>query len=455
VLLAACVSTPGETPRERAVAAADLGLKGPAYAPPQEAWWEQLGDPQLDRLVQEALARNPGLGAALARVRSAQEQAIAVGAGNKPQVALEGTATRERVSEHWIYPPPFAGGTFWESRLGANFSWNIDFWGRQSALIEQTKHSAEATALDAAGTSLLLSSAVTQAYVELTRAQQLEGLADRAAVQRERVLDLTRQRVRAGLDTDVESQSAQSNVALVAVDREQARLAQRSAIHALAALTGHGAEAYDRIGSPTLDFSRALELPGELPANLLARRPDVTAARLRVEAAQSGRQAAQANFYPNVNLVAFAGYTSIGLDKLLESGSRQWSVGPAIHLPLFDAGRLRAEYRKSSADLDVATANYNDTVLRAIRESSDQVARLHTLDQQLADQHRALDAAERAYDLAEQRYGAGLSNFLTVLNAETQVLNARRQQVNLLADRTGARIALIVALGGSFKETTR
>jgi NodT family efflux transporter outer membrane factor (OMF) lipoprotein len=435
--------------------AADLGLQGPAYAPPQAPWWEQLGDPQLDRLVQDALVRNPGLGAALARVRSAQEQAITVGASNKPQVSLEGTATRERVSENWIYPPPYAGGTFWESRLGANFSWNLDFWGRQSALIEQTRQSAEAIALDATSTRLLLSSAVTQAYVELARAHQLEALADRAAVQRERVLDLTRQRVRAGLDTDVESQSAQSNVALVAVDRKQTRLAQQSAVHALAALTGHGAEAYDRIESPTLDFARALELPGALPADLLAHRPDVAAARLRVDAAQSGREAAHANFYPNVNLVAFAGYTSIGLDKLLESGSRQLSAGPAIHLPLFDAGRLRAEYRKSGADLDVATSSYNDTVLRAIREAADQVARLHTLDEQLADQQRALDAAERGYELAEQRYGAGLSNFLTVLNAETQVLNARRQQINLLADRTNARVALLVALGGSFKESTR
>jgi outer membrane protein TolC len=174
-----------------------------------------------------------------------------------------------------------------------------------------------------------------------------------------------------------------------------------------------------------------------------------------VAASQSGREAAHAAFYPNVNLVAFAGFVSIGLDRLLDSESQQWSAGPALHLPLFDAGRLRAEYRKSNADLDVAIAGYNDTVLRAVRESSDQVTRVQALGQQLADQQRALDAAEKAYRLAEQRYGAGLANFLTVLNAETQVLNARRQRVNLLADRTSARVALLVALGGSFQETTR
>ena len=454
-VLAGCVTTPGESPREHAIAPAALGLQGAAWVPPADGWWLGLGDPQLDRLVQEALARNPSLAVALARVRSAQEQALAVGTSDNPQVSFDADATRERVSANYIFPPPFAGSTLWEARLGANLRWNLDFWGRQAALIAQAHQVAAATGLDAAGTSLLLSSAVTQAYVELARAGQLEALTGRAAEQRRRLLELTQQRVRAGLDSNVELRTAEANVALVAVEREQARLAQESAIHALAALTGHGTEAYSRIEAPALDLERALDLPQTLPADLLAHRPDVAAAHMRVTAAQSGREAAHARFYPDVNLVAFAGFTSIGLDKLLEGDSRQWSVGPAIHLPLFDAGRLKAEYRKSGADLDIATASYNETVLRAVRESSDQVSRLRGLDLQLADQHRALDAAESAYSMAEQRYGAGLSSFLTVLNAETQVLNARRQRVNLLADRTAARVALLVALGGSFKETIR
>jgi NodT family efflux transporter outer membrane factor (OMF) lipoprotein len=454
-VLAGCVSTPGETPHEHAIAPDALGLQGAAYVPPADAWWLGLGDPQLDRLVQEALARNPSLAVALARLRSAQEQAIAVGSSDNPQVTLDGSAIRELVSANYIFPPPYGGGTYWEGRLGINFGWNLDFWGRQAALIAQSQQVAQAASLDAAGTSLLLSSAVTQAYVELVRARQLEELTDRAAEQRRRLLELTQQRVRAGLDSNVELRSAEANVALIAVEREQTRVAQESAVHALAALTGHGAEAYSRIEVPALDLERALDLPQALPADLLAHRPDVAAARMRVTAAQAGREAAHANFYPNVDLVAFAGFVSIGLDRLLEGDSKTWSAGPAIHLPLFDAGRLKAQYRKAGADLDIATGSYNETVLRAVRESSDQISRLRSLDQQLADQQLALAAAESAYGMAEQRYGAGLSNFLTVLNAETQVLNARRQRVNLLADRTAARIALLVALGGSFKETTR
>jgi NodT family efflux transporter outer membrane factor (OMF) lipoprotein len=454
-LAAGCVGTPGQAPREAVLAPDTLALQGDAYVAPPDAWWRQFGDPQLDRLVAESLARNPSLAVALARVHSAQEQAVVAGSANDPQLSLDASATRERVSANYVFPPPYGGATFWEARLGANLSWNLDFWGRQSSLIDQAQQVANAAGLDAAGTQLLISSAVTQTYVELARARALEALAARAGEQRKRLRELTEQRVKAGLDSDVELRSAEANVALAQIDREQASLSQQAAIHALAALTGHGAEAYAHIDAPALDFERALDLPQALPADLLAHRPDVAAARLRILAAQSGREAAHANFFPNVNLVAFAGYVSFGLDKLLDSDSQQWSVGPAIHLPIFDAGRLQAEYRKSGADLDAATASYNETVLRAVREAADQVSRLQGLDRQLADQQRALDAAESAYGLAEQRYGAGLANYLTVLNAETQVLGARRQRVNLLADRTSAHVALLVALGGSFKEPSR
>ena len=451
--VAGCVSTPAGAPHEHPLAAQDVGLQGPAYAAPTADWWLALGDPQLDRLVQESLARNPGLAGALARVRIAQEQARIMGSTNDPQVSFDAHAIREKISANWIFPPPYAGGTYWDAQLGLNLAWNLDFWGRQAALIEQSELVAQSAALDAAGVSLLLSSSVTQAYVELARARQVAALVERAGAQRSRILELAQQRVQAGLDTDVEVQSAKAGVALVSVEREQARLAQEAAVHALAALTGHGAEFYAQVTDPTLEFDRALELPQSLPLDLLAHRPDVMAARDRAEAALAGRAAAKASFYPNVNLLGFAGWTAIGLDRLFDSSSQNFSGTGAIHLPLLDAGRLKAEYRRSGAEADAATAVYNETVLRAVREASDQLSRLRSLDQQLADQAIALQAAERAYRLAEQRYGAGLASYLTVLNAETQVLNARRQRVNLLADRTLARVALVVALGGSFKET--
>ena len=454
IVLSGCVDVPRNPPQERALEPASVGLSGPDYLAPGEGWWRTFGDPQLDRYVQDSLARNPGLAGALARVRSALAQAETAGASNDPQVSFDAEAYRQRVSEHYVFPPPFAGSTIWQGRLGVNLSWNLDFWGRQAALIEQSQRVTEAERFQAASASLLLSSAVAQSYVEFVRARRVEEVTEQVATQRRRIVDLARQRVDAGLDTEVELRGAESRLAQIGIEREQARLAQVSATHALAALTGRGPDGIQAPTAPRLDFDQALVLPEALPANLLAHRPDVAAARARVLAAQAGSAAAAASFYPDINLLAFAGFEAIGLDELLDPGSRSLSIGPAIHLPIFDGGRLRAESRKAGADWDAAVAAYNESVLRAAREVADQVSRLQSLERQLADLRRSLGAAEGAYRLAEQRYSAGLASYLIVLNAETQVLDARRLQVQLLADRTLARVALLVALGGDFQETT-
>lgn len=450
LLLGACVSTPPGGPRVTEIPADKLGLDGPAYDAPPGDWWTALGDPQLDRLVAQSLAGNPSLAASMARVRGAWEQARAVGAGDELRVDFDLNVYRSKVSGNYIYPPPYAGSTFWDGRVGFNLVWNIDFWGRQSALIEQARSNAQAAELDTVAAALALSGAVSQTYVDLERVTLLRDLADRSIEQREQLLGLTKRRVQAGLDSDVELRTAESSRAQADVELEQARVGARLAMHALAALAGAGAAGYDSIGKPALDLENPLALPAVLPADLLAHRPDVAAAKSRVMSARQGRAAAHAAFYPNVNLVGFAGFTAVGLESLPKGDSQTWTLGPAIHLPIFDAGRLKAEYGRSTADLDAAVSSYNETVLRAVREAADQAARVESLDRQLADQRRALDAAEQAYRLAEQRYEAGLATFLTVLNAETQVLGARRQRVNLLADRMLARIALLVALGGSF-----
>jgi NodT family efflux transporter outer membrane factor (OMF) lipoprotein len=191
-------------------------------------------------------------------------------------------------------------------------------------------------------------------------------------------------------------------------------------------------------------------LPSTLPADLLGRRADISAARWRVEAATQGMQAAKAQFYPNVNLSVFVGLSSIGLDRLVESGSRQYGAGPAIRLPIFDAGALRANLRGKAADVDAAVESYNGAVIEAVRETADQLNALQAIRRQQLEQAQAQQAAESAYDFATQRYGAGLSNHLTLLNAETATLAQRRQAVDLRARALSAQIGLIRALGGGF-----
>jgi outer membrane protein TolC len=157
---------------------------------------------------------------------------------------------------------------------------------------------------------------------------------------------------------------------------------------------------------------------------------------------------AKAQFYPNINLMAFAGLSSIGLGQLFNAGSRQWGVGPAISLPIFDAGRLRGNLRGKTAELDAAVQSYNGAVLEGVHDVADQIASSQSIARQQAQQRDAQAAAEGAYQIALQRYGAGLGTFLNVLSAEGTVLNQRRLGVDLAARALDTQVALIRALGG-------
>ena len=191
-------------------------------------------------------------------------------------------------------------------------------------------------------------------------------------------------------------------------------------------------------------------IPAVLPADLLGRRPDVAAARWRVEASAQDVAVARAQFYPNVSLTAFVGLASMGLGNFVEAGSREWGVGPALRLPVFDAGRLRANLAGKSADLDAAVESYNAALLDAVRDAADQLASSASVERQIAEQRQAGEAAEAAYAIARRRYEAGLGNYLQVLSAETQVLAQRRLAVDLAARRLDAQAGVMRALGGGY-----
>jgi outer membrane protein TolC len=187
-----------------------------------------------------------------------------------------------------------------------------------------------------------------------------------------------------------------------------------------------------------------------LPADLLARRADIAAAQTRIDAATAGRQAAHQAFYPDINLVGAAGFAAIGLSSLFSASSGQYGIGPAIHLPIFDAGELRAKYAGATAGLDESVAGYNAAVVGAVKQTADAVTQLSSIEAQAGQQREALRAARSSFDLATRRYRSGLSPQLNVLSAEDILIQAQQQDASLTADRMSARIALVMALGGGF-----
>jgi NodT family efflux transporter outer membrane factor (OMF) lipoprotein len=307
-----------------------------------------------------------------------------------------------------------------------------------------------AAALDADAAKLALAGMFAQAYVELSLAWQNLDIAHQTVDERQIILDLTQSRVTAGLENEASLEQAKALLALARIEVRRAEAQRDIGVHAIAALTGQGAEAYAGITRPAAGIENALPLPQSLPADLLARRPDILAAQARILAAARGREAAHADFYPNIDLAAFAGFQAVGLANMFGAGSVVAGVGPALHLPIFDAGKIRAQYARATADLDAAVADYNGTVIGAVRQTSDALTQVASLADQRAQQKLALDSATRAFDLARERYRLGLSGQIPMLTAEATLLEARREMAVLVSQAANQRVALLLSVGGGF-----
>lgn len=451
LLLSACVATPPTTPQVAEVKTENLGLTGGPAPHFPAAWWKAFGDPQVDRLAQQVMVGNPTLAGALARMRAAQAQLAVNQAEDLPQVTLDGSEQRTLFSKNYIIPPPFGGTYHWYGSLTTNFSWNLDFWGKQAALIAQAGATAEGAALDAQAAQLALGGSFAQTYIKLLLEYQNGDIADQAVAERADILKISQGRFDAGLENGSAVAQARALLAQAKADQLRYAAAREADVHAIAALAGQGAEAYATIVRPTPNLDVALPLPDKLPADLLSRRPDILAARARVEAAVQGRVAAKADFYPDINLAAMAGFQSLGLANLLTGGSFTMGVGPAIHLPIFDAGKLKAQYAGATAGLDIAVADYNGAVLNGIKQTADAMTQVKSLGAQAAQQRDAMANAQKAFRIAEDRYRSGLDTQIPMLTAESTLLQARSALAAVTAAAAQQRITLLLTVGGGFE----
>ncbi|HEY0266615.1 MAG TPA: efflux transporter outer membrane subunit [Rhizomicrobium sp.] len=452
LMLSACVDAPPTTPQLAQVQQANLGLTGDAAPHFPHRWWKAFGDPQVDRLAEQVESGNPTLAGALARMRAAQAELSVNRAEDRPQVTLDGSDQRTLFSNNYIIPPGYGGGAYrWYGSVAANLTWSLDFWGKQADLIAKARGLANAAALDTEASRLALSGAFAQAYVDLMLNYQNGDIADQTVAERAEILKITQGRFNAGLENASAVEQARSLLSLAKADQLRYQAARETDVHAIAALAGQGANAYDGIARPTLKIDTVLPLPGKLPADLLSRRPDILAAQLRVEAQVAGREAAHAAFYPDIDFTALAGFQSLYLSNLFTGGSFTYGVGPALHLPIFDAGKLRAEYAQSTAELDESVADYNGAVLNAIKQTADAMTQVKSLAAQREQQRDAVASAERSFRLAEERYRSGLSTQVPMLTAEATLLQARQALAGVVAQGVAQRITLLLTVGGGFE----
>lgn len=460
LVLGGCANPAGIGSSAKLIDPAAVGLLAPRLDPtpllvPQaEAglpadWWHGFDDPVLNGLVERALADSPNLKVAAARQARAAALVAGAQANEGPQLNGSADLTRQRFSANSIYPPPLGGSirTLATAQIGA--SWELDFFGRNRAAIEAAVGTRRAAEADTLAARTLLASQVARSYVQLGRLFDQRQVAERTLAQRNQLLGLIRQRVQGGLDTNVELRQGEGALPEARQQIEQLDEQITLVRHALAALTGQAPGALATL-TPQPGSVHALTLPQQVPVDLLGRRADIAAARWRIEAAGSDFKLARAQFYPNLNLSAFVGLSSIGLDRLLRSSSEQYGAGPALRLPIFDNGRLRANLKGKAAEIDGAIESYNGAVIDAVHEAADQIASLQSIARQQALQSEAQAAAEQAYALATQRYQAGLSTYTTVLNAESTLLQQRRLAADLRSRVLDSQIALARALGGGY-----
>jgi NodT family efflux transporter outer membrane factor (OMF) lipoprotein len=456
--LAAAACAGGPTPPERTtpVLESAKAFAGQTTAWPSDKWWVAYNDPQLTSLIEEALVHSPTLAQASARMRRSQALARQAGAANLPALSLEGGVQEVKQSYNTGIPPEFLPQGYNDvGRLNLDFSWELDFWGRNRAAIAAASSEARAAAADAAEARLALSTSIASAYADLAALYRARDVAERTLTVREQTLDLAQQRVDNGLDTQAELNQAKAGppsarAELKAIDEQIAITRNR-----LAALVGARPDRGQDIAKPAEAALAAVGLPQSLAADLIGRRPDVIAARWRAEASRSRIKEAKAAFYPNINLTAAIGYQSLFVERLFDGGSDYGSVGPAISLPLFQGGRLKGGLDAAVAGRDEAIASYDAVVLKAFEDVADAIASQRALDGRLLDSREALSASEAAYQVMRTRYEGGLANFQAVLISEQQVLTQRRIVADLESRRFTLDIALVRALGGGFTSDTQ
>jgi NodT family efflux transporter outer membrane factor (OMF) lipoprotein len=451
----ACASVPNlgpkPQPRPASAFASTLSLAGSDASWPGWGWWKQYGDPQLSQLMVEALEGSPDLAAAAARLRAAEGFAQKAGAALKPTIDAFAEVELSRQSQSNGVPPALVPGG-WNDRgsVGLSFSLDLDLWGKNRAALRAADADTDAARLEVEEARLAITTGIAATYAELAALHAQRDSLERALEIRIQTAKLVAQRVESGLDTQAELKQATARVPQARADIEATDEAIALTRNAIAALVGAGPDRALSIGRPAVGTLKTQALPANASIDLVGRRPDVQAARARVEAAAQRIKEAKAAFYPNINLTALIGFQAFGLGNLFSGGSQFGSVSPAVSLPLFHGGALQGQYRGRRGQYDEAVALYDRQVIEALRETADAVTSQKKLVSRLAESRRALADFEEANRLARQRYEHGLSTYLDVLSAEEGVLSARLAVADLETRAFTLDVQLIRALGGGF-----
>ena len=441
-----------EAPAGASVSGADL-----------TSWWRGFGDPRLSALVESALAQNLDAAAAATRIREARALERAAGASALPELAAQGSVTRQRISENAIPIPPGSGGSgafglpgqeFTTWRVGFDAGWEIDLFGRNLREREAARARTGAAVWDRRDVEISVAAEVASAYLRLRTLQAQIANAQAELDREQRFERLISARARGGLVTgeDVARRSSERAAAAAAIPNLQAQA--KAQIHALGVLAGTTPDALAGQLAPAAALPAAPAVPAGLPSDLLRRRPDIRSAERELAAATADIGIAVAELYPRFSLTAAPALVSIALGSLLEWSSRSFTAGAAIDWPLFDGGRRRATVEARTARQEQALIAYRKAVLTALQDVEDALSRISGDRERLERLEEAIGAARRAEDIARTRYRGGLVTYSDVLLAQARRLSLEEQLIETNGALARDTVSLFKALGGGWQSET-
>ncbi|HEV2702170.1 MAG TPA: efflux transporter outer membrane subunit [Steroidobacteraceae bacterium] len=413
---------------------------------PDAQWWHGFGSADLDRLMNQAQQANDDLKAAVARVEQSDAQVRIAGAALLPSLQAGFTPARQRM----ILPNgtnQAISVTTFTAQLTA--AYELDFWGRNAALRAAAVAQDFGSRYDRATVRLSLMAGVATTYfTALSLQDRVEVATTNLARERETLSGLQfEQRVGTATALDVAQQQSLVDTEDATVPALRAQLSHTLA--ALAILLGTTPDQL-QLGAATLEQISAPPVMTGLPAQLLARRPDVASAEAQLVAANANVRAARAAFFPTIALTANGGVQSSDLSTLLLPGSRIFDVSAGITQPIFEGGRLTGTYAQSKGHYQELLADYHKAVISAFGNTQDSLTQVHEAAEQQLRQDRATQTARRAYDFAQQQFHAGTINILTVLTTESALLTAQDTQAQVRLAHLSALVDLYQALGGGW-----
>ncbi|CEK09873.1 efflux transporter outer membrane subunit [Legionella hackeliae] len=419
---------------------------------PKEQWWLAYNSPELNCLIHDALAANPSIQEIKSRVQMARQEAIVTRSTLFPLLFFDARENKQYLSKNGLYRAlnhtiPLDVNLL---DLSLSFTYDFDFWGQNHNLFYEAIGKIKAQQAEAAEVRLLITTALAQAYfayqVNLTKKQ----FYDQLVKVRSNIAHLQALMANTGLAGELPSYSSQEN--LIEAKKLLSSIQEEIAIdkHLVNILAGRNPE-FPLTTSPKLpNIPRRLEIPKTLSLDLIARRPDLMAQIWRAKALAFRTGAAMAEYYPDVNLIGLVGLESTRWEKLLRGSSFTAALRPAIHLPIFTAGAIKANIKATKAEFDAAIFAYNDLLLRSAQEVLDTLEFAQSIYQQKKEQMGILNYTDKRYKLTQLRQREGLDSEFDIYTLQEELIEKKLVNLTLLYNQYLASIKLTKALGGGY-----